>query len=275
MRILFLGDIVARPGREAVISGLPEVRARLKADLVIANGENMAHGFGLNPEMVKALMVAGVDVFTGGNHSFDRSTIIPHMDSNAPEALPVLRPLNMIGNPPGQGSYVWEGQGRRVLILNVILGLFLMQVNDPFEALEQMLPLQGAPAVHGFDAIVVDVHGETTSEKNALAHYLDGRVSLLVGTHTHVPTADHRVLKGGTAYQTDAGMCGVVESVIGMSPDTSLPRMMGVVPKPHLEPAQGTASLCGVFVTTDENGLARQVAPLRTGGGLTPAWPDF
>ncbi len=272
MRVLFLGDIVGRPGREAVLREMPRLRDELALDFVVVNGENAAHGFGITPGMCDDLFDAGVDVITGGNHSWDKQEILDYIDGEPR----LLRPLNFPSGTPGKGTGVYEtARGERVLILNVMCRLFMEPLDDPFDALERSLP-PGAPGEVGFDFVLVDMHGEATSEKMGIGHFCDGRASLVVGTHTHVPTADHRILDGGTAYQTDAGMCGDYNSIIGMATQPALDRFLGRLPKPRLKPAEGEASLSGTVVETDDKtGLAKTIRPLRVGGSLSAAWPKI
>jgi metallophosphoesterase (TIGR00282 family) len=270
VKLLFLGDIVGRAGREAVTAQVPRLRDQLGLDFVVANGENAAHGFGISPKICEELFDAGVDVITGGNHSWDRSEILAFID----EEPRLLRPANYPAGTPGRGVGVFEtAQGRRVLIVNVMCRLFMETLDNPFDALERALPA-GAPAESGFDCVLVDMHGEATSEKYGIGHFCDGRASLVVGTHTHVPTADAHVLAHGTGYQTDAGMCGDYDSVIGMQKEISLDRFLNRLPKPRMAPAEGTATVCGTVVETDPaTGLARRVQPVRIGGCLAAAWP--
>jgi 2',3'-cyclic-nucleotide 2'-phosphodiesterase len=269
MRILFLGDVVGRAGRDAVSAQLPGLRSRLDLDLAIVNGENAAHGFGLTEATCRQLFDAGADVVTSGNHVWDKREIIPYIEREPR----LLRPQNFPPGTPGRGSIVaTTRQGGKVLVVNLMARLFMDALDDPFAGAEREL------AAHRLgrtvQAIVVDFHGEATSEKMAMGHLLDGRVSLVVGTHSHVPTADAHILTGGTAYQTDAGMCGDYDSVIGMQKEPATQRFVRKMPTDRLAPAEGPATLCGVFVDCDPaTGLARQVAPLRLGGRLSPAWP--
>ena len=270
MNILFCGDVVGRAGRDVVVEHLPELRRRLALDFVIVNGENAAHGFGITDKICADLYEAGADMITTGNHVWDQRDIIGQIDGDPR----LLRPVNFPAGTPGRGYYVYEAtRSRRVLVVNVMCRLFMDPLDDPFPALEYVLrdhPLGGA-----VDAIIIDVHGEASSEKMAMGHAFDGRASLIVGTHTHVPTADAQILGGGTAYQTDAGMCGDYDSVIGMQKAPAIARFRRKMPGERLSPASGQADLCGVYVETDDNtGLARYVAPLRLGGRLAPAWPD-
>lgn len=268
MRILFLGDVVGRSGRDAIARHLPDLRARLAPDLVVINAENAAHGFGLTPEIARALYAAGADVLTLGNHAWDRREIIPYIEGEPR----LLRPLNYPPGTPGRGAGVFGVGQQRVLVVNAIGRLFMEPLDCPFRAIEALLESHGLGRT--VDAIVIDLHAEATSEKAAFAHLFDGRVSLVVGTHTHVPTADWRILPGGTAFQSDAGMCGDYDSVIGMQKEASAARFVRRLPAERLAPAEGEATVCGLFVETDDaTGLARRCAPVRVGGVLAPTLP--
>ncbi|MGI9461389.1 MAG: TIGR00282 family metallophosphoesterase [Alphaproteobacteria bacterium] len=253
MKILFLGDVVGKAGRVAVAHHLPKLVKHYAADLVVVNGENATHGFGISPDAAEELFRSSVDVITTGNHAFDRADSLNYFAVQ--ERL--IRPLNFHGLAPGAGMACGEMKnGKNFLVANVIGQLFMGSYDDPFSALDKIIG-QNNPMLQGYDAIVVDVHAEATSEKQAIGYYLDGRVSLVVGTHTHVPTADTRLLEKGTAYQTDAGMCGCYDSVIGMEKTKVLKRFLKNYPLPRLEPASGVASLFGVVVETDDKtGLA-------------------
>lgn len=270
MKVMFLGDIVGRSGRDAVIEEVPRLRDQLGLDFVVANGENATHGFGISPKNCDELFNAGIDVITGGNHSWDRAEILPYIDDEPR----LLRPANFPKGTPGRGVGLFEAPGgERVLVINVMCRLFMELLDNPFDTLESALP-EGKPAENGFDFVLVDMHGEATSEKYGIGHYCDGRASLVVGTHTHVPTGDAHILENGTGYQTDAGMCGDYDSVIGMQKEASLGRFLNQLPKPRMQPAEGDATLCGTVVETDpKTGLAAKVLPIRVGGRLTPAWP--
>ncbi|GBR44660.1 MULTISPECIES: TIGR00282 family metallophosphoesterase [Neokomagataea] len=271
MKILFLGDIVGRTGREAVMRQLPGWREKLKLDLVVANAENASHGYGLSPEIGRALLKSGVDVITLGNHAWDRRDMLREINQ-----MPnIVRPVNYPLGTPGQGHYTVDvGRGRRALVINAMGRIFMDPLDDPFRAVSDVLSRHKlGVTVH---AVVIDIHAEATSEKIGFGHYFDGRASVVVGTHTHVPTADHRILPGGTALQTDAGMCGDYNSVIGMGKEASLHRLVRKIPGERPQPAEGEATVCGLMVETDDaTGLAVRVAPLRVGGGLAPNWPDF
>lgn len=271
MRILFVGDVVGRAGRTILLASLPELRRRLALDAVIVNGENAAGGYGLTAAIANEFFAAGVDLVTMGNHVWDQRELIGHIDKEPR----ILRPLNLAPGTPGRGiAELRTARGQRLLVLQVLGRLFMGLYDDPFRALDAELRrhvLGGSAA-----AIVVDVHAEATSEKMALGHFLDGRASLVVGTHTHIPTADARILPGGTAYITDVGMTGDYDSVIGMDKEGSLRRWRSDVPGQRLAPATGAAMLCAVYVETDERtGLARRIEPVRLGeGGLRPARPE-
>lgn len=269
MRILLVGDVVGRSGRAALLERLPALRDRLALDVLVVNAENAAGGYGLTAAIAGELLAAGVDVITLGNHAWDQKELIGHI-AGEPR---IVRPLNMAPGTPGRGvGEARTARGRRVVVLQVMGRLFMGLYDDPFRALEAELARWRLGA--GVDAIVVDVHAEATSEKLAIGHFLDGRVSLVAGTHTHVPTADVRVLPGGTGYITDVGMTGDYDSVIGMEKAASLHRWRSDVPAKKLEPAAGQATLCAVLVETDERtGLARRIEPLRLGGELSPCLP--
>ena len=270
MRILFLGDVVGRSGRDALVAKLPELRGRLRADLVVVNGENASHGFGLAPDMAKAFFAAGADVITLGNHAWDRKEILGYIA----ETPRLIRPLNFPPGTPGAGAVTVEMPGgRKAVVINAMARLFMDPLDCPFRLTAQELAKYKLGA--SVAAIVIDFHGEATSEKMAFAHSFDGQVSLVVGTHTHAPTADHQILPGGTAFQSDAGMCGDYDSVIGMQKDGAAIRFWRKMPGERLAPAEGEATLCGLFVVTDDaTGLATAVEPLRLGGRLSQAMPS-
>ncbi len=269
MHILFLGDVVGRTGRDAVVAALPKLRADLRADLVVVNAENASHGFGLAPEMAKDMFAAGADAITLGNHAWDRKEVIPYIA----ETPRLLRPLNFPPGTPGAGSTVVElHDGRKALVLNVMGRLFMDPLDCPFRTTAVELSkhrLGGTVA-----AVLIDFHAEATSEKMAFGHSFDGQASLIVGTHTHSPTGDHQVLPGGTAYQSDAGMCGDYDSVIGMAKEGAATRFWKKLPGERLQPAEGPATICGVFVETDDaTGLAKRIEPVRQGGRLSQTLP--
>ncbi len=264
MRILFCGDVVGRSGRKVLLQKLPELRRELRLDLAIVNGENAAGGFGITPAICQDFYAAGADVITTGNHVFDQRELIGHIDRDPR----LVRAINMMPGTPGRGSVELRlADGRKVIVLQIMGRLFMGHYDDPFRALDAELGRYtlGATA----NAIVVDLHAEATSEKMALAHLADGRASAVIGTHTHVPTADARVLPAGTAYITDVGMTGDYDSVIGMNRSVSLQRFRTQVPGPRNTPAMGEATLCAVYLEVDDaTGLARRIELLRLGGHL-------
>jgi metallophosphoesterase (TIGR00282 family) len=269
VRILLCGDVVGRSGRAVVTENLPRLRRELALDLVVVNGENAAAGFGITDKICAELYAVGVDVITTGNHVWDRREIIPYI-SGDPR---LLRPANFPAGTPGSGSIVVTlAGGRRALVINLMARLFMDALDDPFAAVDAALAAH--PLGTAIDAVIIDFHGEATSEKMSMGHFADGRASLVVGTHSHVPTADGHILPGGTAYQTDAGMCGDYDSVIGMQKQSAIARFTSKMPGERLQVAEGPGTLCGVVVETDEaSGLARRIAPLRLGGCLAPHWP--
>jgi 2',3'-cyclic-nucleotide 2'-phosphodiesterase len=262
---MFLGDVVGKSGREAVCLHLPVLKERLKPDLVVVNGENAAHGFGITEDIFLKLREAGADVVTLGNHSFDQREALVFI---AREDR-MIRPVNWPAGCPGSGSTLVETEkGRRVLVVNAMGRVMVEPVlDDPFPAVDRAL--ESCKLGRDCDAIILDFHAEASSEKMAMGHFCDGRASLVVGTHTHIPTADHHVLKGGTAYQTDAGMCGDYDSVIGMDKAEPLQRFLHKLPIERMRPAEGESTVCGILVETDDiSGLAKRVAPIRVGGLL-------
>jgi hypothetical protein len=270
MRILFLGDVMGRSGRAAVTARLPGLRSEWGLDFVVVNGENASSGVGLTPEHARLLFEAGADCVTLGDHAFDQKEMLSHIDGEPR----LIRPLNYAKAAPGRGARVFAtGGGRRVLVAQVLGQVFMKRpFDDPFSAVETVLRTQVLGAA--VQAAILDVHAEATSEKMALGHVCDGRVSLVVGTHTHVPTADAQILPGGTAYLTDAGMCGDYDSVIGMDKAEPLRRFVTGMAKARFEPATGPATLSGLFVETDDRtGLALRLAMVRQGGRLESAEP--
>lgn len=269
MRSLFLGDVVGRSGRDAVIAAIPDLRARLDLDLLVVNGENASHGFGLSPDIAQALFAAGADAITLGNHSWDRKELIPYI-AGEPR---LLRPLNYPNGTPGQGHcFVETKRGQKALVMNVMGRLFMEALDCPFRTTAEFLGKYKLG--RNVDMILIDFHAEATSEKMAYGHSFDAAVSMVVGTHTHCPTADAQILPGGTAFQSDAGMCGDYDSVIGMDKLAAGTRFWRPHAKERLEPASGVATICGVYVETDDKtGLATRISPLRQGGRLSEIFP--
>jgi metallophosphoesterase (TIGR00282 family) len=271
LRLLFLGDLVGRAGRSTVVERLPGLVTDNLLDFVVVNGENAAGGFGITEEILRQVLAAGADVVTTGNHAFDQREALVF----AARQDRFLRPVNYPPGTPGRGGGVFMARnGARVLVINAMGRVFMDALDDPFAALDR--EVAACPLGEQADAIVVDFHGEATSEKQAVAHHLDGRVSLVIGTHTHVPTADHRILPGGTAFQSDVGMCGDYQSVIGMDKDEPLRRFLTKVPGERFAAADGPATISGLAVEIDDaTGLATAVAPLRLGGVLAETVPPF
>jgi len=270
VRLLFCGDLVGRSGRQAVLDHLPALRERLGIDFTIVNGENAAGGFGITEKICTELFASGVDVISGGNHTWAQREVLGFIDRETR----LLRPQNYPPGTPGRGLGVFPApRGKKVMVLNVLGRVFMEPLDDPFAAVEHALARHRLGGT--VDAIVVDVHAEATSEKMAMGHFVDGRVSLCVGSHTHVPTADTMILSGGTAYQTDAGMCGDFDSVIGMDKAVPLARFTRKLPTERMTPAGGEGTLCALYVETDDGtGLARRVAPIRIGGRLAETIPE-
>jgi metallophosphoesterase (TIGR00282 family) len=270
MRLLFLGDVMGRAGRSAVAERLPALRAEWRLDFVVVNGENASGGMGLTPEHARALLAAGADVLTLGDHAFDQKDMLQFI-----EAEPrVIRPLNYAKGAPGRGHRVYDAPGGRKVLVAQVLGQVFMKrpFDDPFSAVDAVL--RAHPRGGLVQASLLDLHAEATSEKMAMGHFCDGRASVVVGTHTHVPTADAVVLPGGTAYQTDAGMCGDYDSIIGMQKEEPLRRFVTGMGRDRFTPALGEATLSGLYVETeDRTGRATRAVPVRVGGRLPEARP--
>lgn len=270
MRIAFFGDVVGKSGRKAVADHLPGLRERLKLDFVIINAENAAAGFGITERTANELYDAGADVLTLGNHAWDQSETLSYIEREPR----LLRPVNYPeGTAPGKGAFLYDLlDGRRILVMNVLLRLFMQPLDDPFASIDRQL--EACPLGVACDAIVVDMHGEATSEKHAMGHFCDGRASLIVGTHTHIPTADHQILPQGSAYQTDAGMTGDYDSVIGMQKEEPIARFVTHMRSGRFQPATGEGTLSGVFIETDDaTGLATRCEAIRLGGRLSQIEP--
>jgi len=268
MRILFCGDVVGRSGRTVLCHHLPTLRERFAVDFVIVNGENAAGGFGITAKICQELYDKGVDVITTGNHVWDQRDIIGQIDQDPR----LLRPGNFPKGTPGRGASLQKDtKGRQVLVLNVMGRLFMDPLDDPFAWVEAHL--QQYRLGSAVQAIVIDFHAEATSEKQAMGRFVDGRASLSVGTHTHVPTADIMIMPGGTAYQTDTGMCGDYNGVIGMKAEAPVMRFTRKMPC-RLEVADGEGTLCALLVDIDERtGKALRADPIRIGPHLAPTEP--
>ena len=268
MRILYLGDVVGRSGRRAMTERLGPLKERLDVDFTVVNGENATSGAGITPDHAADLLKAGADALTLGDHAFDRRELMGGIDKEPR----IIRPLNYAKTAPGVGARVFDAPGGKKVLVAQVLGQVFMKrpYDDPFSAIETVLkrhPLSGP--IH---ASIVDIHCEATSEKMAMGHFCDGKVSLVVGSHTHVPTGDAMILEGGTGYMTDAGMCGDYYSIIGMERTEPMRRFITGMSGGRFTPANGEATLSGVLVETDNaTGLATRITPVRDGGRLPPS----
>lgn len=264
MRILFIGDVSGRSGRDAVSDYLPGLRKKLDIDVVIVNGENAAHGKGITPKICEKFYEDGADCITTGNHVWDQREIITYIDQDPN----LIRPLNYPEGTPGRGHVLLNlAEGQKILVINAMGRLFMDDLDDPFSAVDRVI--KNVRMGRDVQAIFVDFHAEATSEKTSFGHYFDGRVSVVVGTHTHIPTADEQILPGGTAYQTDVGMTSDYDSVIGVRKDLPILRFTRKMPTERFVPADGEGTLCGVFIETDDNtGLAKRIERVQVGGRL-------
>jgi metallophosphoesterase (TIGR00282 family) len=271
MRLGFFGDVVGRAGRAAVAEHLPRVRAELALDFVIVNGENAAGGFGITESTAQDLFQAGTDCITLGNHSWDQSEALTYIQREQR----LLRPFNYPKTLqiPGRGSQLFTtAAGKRVFVVQIHGSAFMESLDDPIQGVAAAL--EEAPLRQVADAVIVEMHAEATAEKMTLAHFVDGRATAVIGAHTHIPTADAQVLPGGTAYMTDAGMCGDYDSVIGMKKGPIVQRAATRLPTERKSPADGPATLCGALVVSDDaTGLAISIEPIRIGGRLSEAMP--
>ncbi|MGI9408162.1 MAG: TIGR00282 family metallophosphoesterase [Hyphomicrobiaceae bacterium] len=271
MRFLFLGDVAGRAGRKVVLEMLPKLREQYDLDFVAINGENAAGGFGITESIFQSLLDAGADVVTLGNHAWDQKETLVYIERYDR----LLRPLNYPPGTPGKGAGLFEARnGAQVLVINAMGRVFMSDLECPFRAVDDQV--NTCALKETADAIVVDMHAEATSEKQAMGHYLDGRVSLVVGTHTHTPTSDDRVLPKGTAYMSDVGMCGDYNSVLGMDTEEPIHRFLTRIPRGRFQPAEGEGTLSGLAVEIDDaTGLALKCEPLRLGGSLRSAEPQI
>jgi len=271
MRIAFFGDVVGRSGRDGLADHLPGLRRDLGLEFVVINAENAAAGFGITENTARELFDAGADCLTLGNHSWDQKEALTYI-VREPR---LIRPLNypVLADAPGRGANLFEtSSGKSILVVNLLGRLHMDALDDPFAAVDRVL--NDTPLGSVADAILVDMHCEATSEKMAMGHFCDGRASLVVGTHTHVPTADCQILNGGTAYQTDAGACADYDSVIGNHKDEPIRRFTTRISKERYRPADGEATVCGLYLETDDRtGLAQRIEPIRVGGRLSRTVP--
>lgn len=271
MKLLFLGDVVGRSGRDGISKRLPGLIDKYGFDFVVVNGENASHGRGLTQGHFDEIKAAGADVVTLGDHAWDQRDTMSYIERENT----LVRPINFPPGAPGRGAMLVTGRnGHQVLVVQALGRVFMNPMDDPFRAVEAAVA--ECPLGQVADAIVVDMHAEATSEMQAMGHFMDGRVSLVVGTHTHIPTSDHRILKNGTGLMADAGMCGDYDSVIGVETDEPLNRFLTGIPSGRFTPAEGEATLCGVAIETDpKTGLCASIQQVRVGGVLSEALPQF
>ena len=263
MRLLFLGDIVGKTARNSIAENLVDIKKQLSLDFVLVNAENATSGLGLSVPHAKLLFEAGVNCISLGDHAFDQNEMV----NFAERENRIIRPINYAKSAPGSGFRLFNLEGKKILILQVLGQVFMKKpFSDPFEAVESYLRKFSLKA--NVDVIIIDFHAEATSEKNALALNFDGRVSVIAGTHTHIPTSDTRILPNGTAYQTDLGMCGDYQSVIGMEKTEPIRRFITGMTKERFRPADGEATLSGIVVDINNDGLANKILPFRYKGLL-------
>jgi len=270
MKALCLGDVVGRTGREALKKYLPRIQHKI--DFLLVNGENAAAGFGITPKICKEFYDLGIHVITTGNHIWRQKEILSHINQDPY----LIRPANYPEDAPGRGvSEVLLPNQKKVIVINIMGQTFMPPLNCPFETITKILKYYSL-ASPSISAIIVDMHAEATSEKMGMGHYLDGKVSLVFGTHTHTPTSDHRILSKGTAYQTDLGMCGDYDSVIGMNKDIAVRRFLHKTGMERYEPAQGEGTMCGCLVEIDDiTGLAKTIEAVRIGPHLEEVSPGI
>ncbi len=264
MKILFCGDVVGSSGRKVLRAFLPTLKETLDLDFIVVNAENAAHGFGLTPKMYKTLKELGIHVMTMGNHTWDKKDIVDVLQNE----VDIVRPLNYPEGTIGRGFCVYTlPDGRKAAVAQVLGQVFMRDVDNPFQALKQITDKYTLG--RDYQAFIVDIHGEATSEKMAMGFFMDGKASLVAGTHTHIPTADAMILPKGTGYITDIGMCGDYYSIIGMQVETAMPRFVNKAAKTRLQPAEKEGTLCAVYLETDdETGLCRTIRPVRLGAHL-------
>ena len=270
MNILFLGDVMGKSGRQVLKNELPQLKRDLQIDTVIVNGENAAGGFGITPKICEEFYELGINVITTGNHVWDQKEIIPYISKDNY----ILRPHNFPQSVPGKGFVIYkDAMDRKVLVINVMARLFMDPLNDPIETIYNIL--DNYKIGENVSAIIIDVHGEASSEKMAIGHTFDGIVSFIVGTHTHIPTLDAQILEKGTAFQSDAGMCGDYDSVIGGEKEGWVARFKHKMPTGRINVSSGEATLCGVFVcVNDTDGMAVHIEPIIKGPHLINRYPE-
>ncbi len=271
MRIVFIGDIMGRSGREALEKHLPRIKDELNPDLIIVNGENAANGAGITEKIATHFFQLGVDCITTGNHVWDQREALAYITREKH----LLRPINFPPGTPGLGHVeIQTAGGHKVLVVNAMARLFMDALDDPFRAMDGLL--KDYRLGQNVNAIFVDFHGETTSEKMSMGHHLDGRVSAVIGTHTHIPTADYHIMENGTAFQSDAGMSGDYNSVIGVEKAIAMHRFVKKTPSERMRPAGGEGCVCGNLIEINENsGKATNIEPIRIGAVLAQTFPKI
>lgn len=261
MKIIFIGDVVGKQARETLINTIPEIKNKYAPDVIIVNAENAAAGYGLNKKIALQLIESGVDAITLGNHAWDQKEMLSFIE----ECPKIVRALNYPAGVPGRGYYEFQlVDDRKIVIMQIMLRLFMgLSLDDPFSTTKNFLQKEKLGST--CSAIIVDMHGETTSEKNAYGHYFDGKVSAILGTHTHIPTADAKILDSGTAYQTDVGMTGNYNSVIGMDKESPIHGFVkGFRAEGRFFPAEGHITVCGAYIETDDRtGLSLKIEPFQ------------
>ena len=261
MKILFIGDIVGKPAREKVKESITLLKSKYNPDTIIANGGNATGGYGISKKDANDLLSSGVDVLTLGNHAWDQRDMLSYIE----DCPRIVRALNYPSGVPGKGFFIKElPNGKKIVVVQVMLRLFMgMSLDDPFTVIKNFLKSEKLGST--CDAILIDVHGEATSEKNAFAHFIDGSVSAVLGTHTHIPTSDNVILPGGTAYQTDVGMTGDYNSVIGMDIENPIHSFTkGYRAEGRFTPAKGQVTICGALIETDDmSGLAKSIVAIK------------
>lgn len=262
MKILFIGDIIGKPGRKAVAKHLPKIIEEQNIDFVVANGEHISHGFGIQESQSIPMFETGIDCFTGGNHTFKNRDSYHFIASEKK----VLRPMNFPKGSIGNGFEVYEKNGKKILVINLVGQIYMEAYDSPFSAIDEVL--ERYELGKNVDAIFIDIHAEATGEKMGVAHYIDGKVSAIAGSHTHIPTADFHIMQKGSGYISDAGMCGDYNSMIGMETENALHKLISKIPSGPFTPASGEATFMAVVFDIDEKGLTKSVEQIKLDGYL-------
>lgn len=262
MKILFIGEIIGKPGRKCVAEHLPKLIKEKDIDFVIANGEHISHGYGIHESQAKEMFEIGVDCFTGGNHSFKNRAGYHFIEKDKR----VIRPLNFPKDSIGRGFSIYEKNGKKILVTNVMGRVFLEPADSPFSALDGLL--EKYELGRNVDAIFIDIHAEATGEKTGIAHYVDGQVSAMAGSHTHIPTADLHIMQKGSGYVSESGICGDYNSMLGMETAGALHKLISKVPNGGFTPSTGEATFMGSLFDIGEDGLCKSVEQIKIGGFL-------